>query len=77
MNEGMITTRITELLEQRGKTLYWLSKETGTAYSTVHKLGSSSTDGISFRVLDRVCDALECEPGDLLVRVPEKKGEKK
>jgi len=73
MYKAMITTKIVELLEQRGKSLYWLSKETGTAYSTMHKLGSSTTDSISFRVLDRLCDVLECTPGDILVKADNKK----
>lgn len=72
----MIQTKINQLLEQRGKTLYWLAKETNTAYSTIHKLAASATDSISFRVLEAICVSLECEIGDVLEIVPEKKGGK-
>lgn len=71
MNAAMIRTRLPELLEQRGKTLYWLSKQTETAYSTIHKLSTAKTDAISFRVLEAICRALDCKPGDVLEIVPD------
>jgi putative transcriptional regulator len=63
-----IKFKIKELLDERGKSLYWLSKQTNTAYSTVHKLANDKTDSISFVVLDKLCDALECEPCELIFR---------
>jgi putative transcriptional regulator len=51
-----------------------LAKESGIAYSTTHKLNKEPPKGISFVTLDKLCVALKCEPGDLLVRVP---GDKK
>ncbi len=77
MNGIMIATRLTELLDARGKSIYWLSKETGMAYSTMYRLKKSNTDSISFRVLEKICEVLGCEPGDILVRVPDKKPAKK
>jgi putative transcriptional regulator len=71
MNRDMIKPRLVEMLEEKGKTLYWLAKETETAYSTIHKLSNAKTDSISFRVLDRICAVLDCDPGDILVRVNE------
>jgi putative transcriptional regulator len=64
---SMIRLDVSSKLE--GRSLYWLAKTTGMPYSTVHKLGNAQTYGISFDVLDKLCDALGCEPGDLLVRV--------
>jgi putative transcriptional regulator len=71
MNAHMIQPKLSEVLEEKGKTLYWLAKETGIAYSTLHKFNTSQTKGIDYRVLDGMCLALDCQPGDLLVRVPD------
>lgn len=51
-----------------GRSLYWLGKATGLPYSTVHKIAKNKTDGISFVVLEKLCDVLECEPCELIVR---------
>lgn len=51
-----------------GRSLYWLAKTSGIPYSTVHKIASSKTDGISFIVLEKLSDALECEPSDLIIK---------
>lgn len=68
----MIDFRLAERLA--GRSLYWLAKESGIAYSTIHKLQKEPPHGISFETLDKLCAALGCEPGDLLVRSPGTKG---
>lgn len=73
MNCDMIKTKINELLIAQGKSLYWLSKQADIAYPTLLKLRDSKTESISFRVLENICNVLECEPGDVLVREPELK----
>jgi putative transcriptional regulator len=72
----MIQLRLEQQLEARGESLYWLAKQTGVAYSTLWKLKTADTQGISYGVLDKLCNALECEPGDLFVRVPDVKRSK-
>jgi DNA-binding Xre family transcriptional regulator len=62
----MIELRLEERL--KGRSLYWLSKQTGIAYSTIHRLATMPPQGISFIVLDKLCDALECKPGDLITK---------
>lgn len=51
-----------------GRSLYWLAKTTGLPYSTVHKIAKNRTDGISFIVLERLCEAFKCEPCQLIFR---------
>jgi putative transcriptional regulator len=68
MSKGMIRTRFDELLKERRHSLYWLAKEAHVAYTTLWKLKTAGSQGISFAVLERVCEALNCEPGDVLVR---------
>ncbi len=73
MNNGMIEMPLKKLVEDRGRSLYWLSKETGLAYTTIWKLASGDSQGISFDVLEKICEKLECTPNDLLPITPSKK----
>ena len=65
----MIKLRLSEMLEERGKTVYWLWKRTGLRYATIWQMSKGESARLSMDTLDRVCDALECQPGDLLVKV--------
>ena len=73
----MIENRIEGLLEERNRSLYWLAKEMGVAYTTLWKLKTGATQGISYDVLEKICIALDCQPGDLLVRVPDENGKRR
>ena len=66
----MITLQIDKLLGDRSH--YWLAKNTGIAHSTIQELTRAKSRGILYATLDKLCDALRCEPGELLVRVDEK-----
>ncbi len=68
---GMIKLQLETLLKVRGKTLYWLASPDGAdvEYATLWRLKGGKSKGISFQLLDQICDALECEPGDLLKKV--------
>ena len=56
--------RLEKLLN--GRSCYWLAKQTGLAHTTIGRLAKA--DKISYRTLDKLCEALKCEPGDLLSR---------
>ena len=62
----MIETRIDELLEERGRTFYWLSKETGISHTTLWRLKKGKARGINFGTLGNICLALNCQPGDVI-----------
>jgi DNA-binding Xre family transcriptional regulator len=67
----MVELRVRELAEERGITNpFSLSKESGVAYSNCYKLWNGQHKMISLDTLDRLCEALGCEPGDILVKVP-------
>ena len=72
----MIIIRLNENLEAKGHTLYWLAKQTGIRYATIWNLSRGQVGRLSVDVLDRICEALDCQPGDLLVRVTETKRRK-
>lgn len=65
----MIKFRLNELLEEREQTLYSLWKQTEIRYATLWQIGKGEASRLNLDVLDRICEALECQPGDLLVRV--------
>lgn len=69
----MIEVRLKQVLEARGRTRYWLEKETGIHFNTLARIEKAeASNRIELRVLDEICRALECQPGDLLVRIDDK-----
>jgi putative transcriptional regulator len=64
---GVITFQLKKLLKANGKTLYWLSKETGIAYNTLHTLNKGEKIDVRVSTIERICKALNCTPNDLLV----------
>ncbi len=73
----MVEIRVDELLEERGRSYYWLSKETGISHTTLWRLKKGKALGINFVTLEKICGALGCQPGDVLWMVQEKKTSKK
>lgn len=69
----MIEIQIDVLLESRGRSFYWLSKETGVSHTTLWRLKKGKALGIQFETLKKICQALECQPGDVLSLASEKK----
>ncbi|WP_290454772.1 helix-turn-helix domain-containing protein [Romboutsia ilealis] len=61
-----INIRINEILDQKGKTRYWLSKEVGISHQNLTKLARNETESIKFHLLEGICKALECTPNELL-----------
>lgn len=59
---------LNDTLKQRGKSQYWLAHQTGIAASTLNNLCNNKTSGVQFYVLDKICDALNCDISDILAR---------
>ena len=62
----MIRIHIDRLLEGHTRTFYWLAKETGISHTTLWRLKKDKALGINFITLEKLCEALKCQPGDLL-----------
>ncbi|MGH9852560.1 MAG: helix-turn-helix domain-containing protein [Blastocatellia bacterium] len=67
----MITTKLTEVIEKRGVTLYWVSKTSGIPYVSLWALSQKEKKGevpesIHLSVLSKLCTVLKCKPNDLL-----------
>ena len=68
----MVELRVKEVAERKGiNNPFSLSKESGIAYANCYKIWNGQQTMIGLDTLDRLCDALGCEPGDILVKVPE------
>jgi len=72
-----VEIRVDELLEERGRSYYWLSKETGISHTTLWRLKKGKALGINFVTLEKICEALGCQPGDVLWMPQMKKTSKK
>ncbi len=68
-----IEIRVDRLLNEHGRTFYWLAKETGISHTTLWRLRKGKARGINFETLVKICQALECQPGDVLSLANEKK----
>jgi putative transcriptional regulator len=69
----VIRLRLADLLAERGWTPYRLARETGLTIPTAYRLAdvSMSFGRFTADTLDRLCEALGVQPGDLLEWVPE------
>ena len=74
---ALIEIRIDELLVERGRTFYWLAKETGISHTTLWRLKKGRAVGINFPTLEQICRTLSCQPGDVLKLADEKKAGRK
>ena len=72
----MIEIRVNELLAEHQRSFYWLAKETGISHTTLWRLKKGKAFGITLETLEKICRALDCEPGDVLVLRGNKKRRK-
>ena len=63
-----IHCRLDELLAERDMTLTALAEQVGVSIVNLSVLKNDRAKAIRFSTLVAICDALECEVGDLLVR---------
>lgn len=65
-----IRCRLDELLEKRGMTLTHLAELVDLSIVNLSVLKNDRARAIRFSTLRAICEALECEVGDLLVLAP-------
>ena len=73
---AMIRVQIDQLLKERRRSFYWLAKETGVSHTTLWRLKKDKAQGITFNTLEKICQTLKCQPGDVL-KVRREKDHKK
>ena len=67
MIADVIKVKLVERAKSRGKTLFAVARETKISYNTLFNIKKGDVKSISFDVLEKLCDNLECTPNDLLV----------
>ncbi len=70
----MIRFKLDRLMFENGKMkVPYLNEITGINKNTLYAIYNNSITRMDLSVLDRLCTALDCQPGDLLEYVPHKK----
>ncbi len=65
-----VVCHLDRLLTARGMTLLGLSARAGVTVANLSVLKNDRARAVRFSTLTAVCDALGCQPGDLLEVVP-------
>ena len=61
-----IVVKLDDLLHERRMSLTELSERIGITLPNLSILKTGKTRAIRFSTLEAICDALDCQPGDLL-----------
>lgn len=64
----MLKPRLKVLLAEKGMTQKRLSEITGIRLPTISALSNGNLKELPLQVLDSICEALDCQPGDLWTR---------
>ena len=63
----MIKLDVLRLLEERGKTKYWLYKQLGMSYQNFSRMVNNETKSIRYENIETMCLLLNCTPNELLI----------
>lgn len=64
----MYKLNVKNLLDAKGKTQYWLAKQTGISANNVSKIYNGETVNIRLDTINKLCQALECTPCELFIK---------
>jgi len=64
-----IKCNLSRILGERRIKMAELAKRAGLAPNTVLALYHERAKGVTFEVMDKICEALGCQPGDLFERI--------
>lgn len=56
-----------QTLENRNRSIYWLAHNTGITAAAISNLCNNKTTRIDFSVLDKICEALDCDITDIII----------
>lgn len=62
----MIILRLDRMIADRKMSLNELASRVGIANVNLSKIKTGKVSAIRFSTLDAICDALDCQPGDIL-----------
>ncbi|QMS85015.1 helix-turn-helix domain-containing protein [Candidatus Xianfuyuplasma coldseepsis] len=67
-----IITRLDRVLADRKMQLSELSEQVGVSIANLSNLKTGKVRAIRFSTLEKICEVLECQPGDILEYQTEK-----
>ena len=67
----MIVVNLDVVMAQRKMTLSQLAEKVDITLANLSILNNNKTKAVRFSTLEAICDALDCQPGDILEFVPE------
>ena len=68
-----IMVKLDVVMAQRKMTLSQLSEQVDITLANLSILKNNKAKAVRFSTLEAICAALDCQPGDILVYVPEEK----
>ncbi|WP_307741809.1 helix-turn-helix domain-containing protein [uncultured Mobiluncus sp.] len=69
----MITVNLSVLLAQRGMSVQDFAQAVDITAANISILKNGHAKAIRFSTLDKICQVLECQPGDILSYTPQGK----
>ena len=63
---GKIVLELDVMMARRHISLNELAEKVGITYVNLSKIKNNKANAIRFSTLSKICEALECEPGDIL-----------
>ena len=63
----MIKLNVLSLLEEKGRTKYWLYKQLGMSYQNFSRMVNNQTSSIKYENIEAICQLLECTPNELFI----------
>jgi putative transcriptional regulator len=63
---GQIILRLDRVMADRKMSLNDLSEKVGVSNVNLSKMKNGKISAIRFSTLEAICDALDCQPGDIL-----------
>ena len=64
-----IRLRIKEILEEKGKSNYWLSQQLGMCYRNFNNIVTNKTSAVRFETLEKLCEILEVPVNELFEQI--------
>lgn len=69
----MIKISLKEMLKKRGMSQGELVEKTNIRQPTLSAMSTGKIKMVPMSVMDRICAALDCQPGDLFEYIPDEK----
>ena len=69
----MLKLNVLEILENKGKSKYWLFHQIDMTYTNFNNIVTNKTKSIKYDNIEKFCEILECTPNELFTLIPDKK----